>query len=766
MLQNPHRLKILTIDALAASITRSQPILSGFGGNLEVSEDASPLYLKAAQDLLISLETDESIAASLEVLLLHLDNRLNSIAGLLAEMLSHREQWLPHVSGSLSNENTRFQLEQSLQFVVLDALANLLKHLPKDFGFILELMHFSRQQLRDKTEDSNELEKLNVILEQIEMIRIRINESETLSDLRYIDFWQDLAVLLLTEAGDLRKTVTVAHGFPPASGNEILKEMKSAMLECLENLSKEPAFIAALLEFRSCPPIRYTDSQWQLVEALLKLLPTLVAHLMVVFQEEGKVDFAEVSMAACRALGSLDNPTDLALSLDYKIRHLLVDEFQDTSIPQLRLLTHLMAGWQAGDGRSIFLVGDPMQSIYRFRQAEVGLFLKAKQYGIAGIPLTSLKLTDNFRSDPQIVEWNNEHFQDLFPEEDDLASGAISFHAMRAARIAEEGAEVVHYSVDVETEMERLKEILEELKSPESKALLVRSRSQLKDLLPKLRDSGIEYQAVEIEYLNQRPMIRDLLALSRSLVHLGDRIAWLALLRGPWCGLSLQDLYTIANHEPTLPIWWTLEQFSSSDWNLLSNPGKEAVSKFFPIMSKALANRARPSFVDWVLEPWLALMANNASNSTQASAEALEDAESFFTFLEEKQSNFNFSEIGVLDDCFQSLYAKPRSQNPNALQVLTVHKSKGLEFDTVILAGLGRSLRSDSEKLLLWEERPAKLKEPFLLVAPIKSASEYEDPIYTYLKKQNKKRMVYEEQRLLYVAMTRARKRLYCLNHD
>ena len=84
-------------------------------------------------------------------------------------------------------------------------------------------------------------------------------------------------------------------------------------------------------------------------------------------------------MAAENALGNNENPSDLALFMDYKIQHLLIDEFQDTSITQYRLIEKLIIGWQPNDGRTIFAVGDPMQSIYRFRQAEVGLFLRTQK---------------------------------------------------------------------------------------------------------------------------------------------------------------------------------------------------------------------------------------------------------------------------------------------------------------------------------------------------------------------------------------------------
>src|SRR5690606_11724167 len=133
------------------------------------------------------------------------------------------------------------------------------------------------------------------------------------------------------------------------------------------------------------PPAEFTDTQWCVLGAQLMTLKLAVAQLHLRFAETREVDFIEIAQRAVHALGSADDPGELLLKLDASIRHLLIDEFQDTSLTQIHLLATLTAGWQPDDGRTLFLVGDPMQSIYRFRKAEVGLFLQAAEQGVGEI---------------------------------------------------------------------------------------------------------------------------------------------------------------------------------------------------------------------------------------------------------------------------------------------------------------------------------------------------------------------------------------------
>src|SRR5438132_8627819 len=108
----------------------------------------------------------------------------------------------------------------------------------------------------------------------------------------------------------------------------------------------------ALHALCTMPPAKYDERQWEALEAILALLKPAVAQLKVLFAERGQADFTEFAHGALAALGSTEDPSELLLSLDQKISHILVDEFQDTSLSQFELLTKLVSGWQGGDGRT------------------------------------------------------------------------------------------------------------------------------------------------------------------------------------------------------------------------------------------------------------------------------------------------------------------------------------------------------------------------------------------------------------------------------
>lgn len=514
--------------------------------------------------------------------------------------------------------------------------------------------------------------------------------------------------------------------------NQWRKRLKPDLKAKLEKIEDKEALRLQLVLLRCLPDSRYTEEQWQILQALTKILPLLVAQLTLVFKDSGCVDFTEVALSALYALGHESAPTELALDLDYKIKHILVDEFQDTSLIQFKLLSRLVAEWQPGDGRTMFLVGDPMQSIYRFRQAEVGLFIRAKQFGIANIPLSFLRLTSNFRSDPEIVDWVNSYFTEIFPATDDMLLGAIKYSPSVSERDKEQG---IVKCINTKQQGNAIAEILSKQEN-KSCAILVHSRGHLEDILPILRDYSIEYQAVDIEKMTDRQEVLDLISLSRALLHMDDRIAWLALLRSPYCGLLLTELEELIDPEQT--VWEKLNKFTEN----------YRVSRVVKILQDALFNLDRKIFVRLLRATWKHL----------GGIQNLATEKYFQIIAEFEESKLKLP--GYIERELEQNFV-PTSDNPKAVQIMTIHKAKGLEFDIVIIPHLEKKTQGDPEKLFLIEERQSD--ENYLIFAPIRNMTQASDSIYEYLKLCEKIRHDYERTRLLYVAATRAKQELYFL---
>lgn len=715
ILNNPARLKVMTIDALCASITKRMPILSRFGAQPKIETKPEPLYNQAVDQFLLTIDQNVPWQNALFKLLGYLDNDRAKVKKLLMRMLQIREQWLSNLAYNSLNQNMRQELEIGLELAVSESVDILIDLIPEDLDFTI-LGCLEPQELND---------------------------------------WLKVAAMLLTATGAWRRTVTAKEGFaaPSSSKNKEeklqLQARKTAMLEMLEKLSNHEAFRMQLDLLRKLPPLSYDEQQWQIVAALTTILPVLAAQLTVVFRDVGQVDFTEVALAASHALADQNAPTDLALELDCKIQHILVDEFQDTSHTQYRLLERLTSNWEPHDGRTLFLVGDPMQSIYRFRQAEVGLFLKAKRQGIGNINLLFKQLTVNFRSSATIIAWINHVFTKSFPKVDDMTLGAISYMPAQAANtnITATGA-VNCLAVAHDSEALQIIKIIKDsrLENPTcSIAILVRAKNHLNDILSMLRHHNINFQGVDIETLQKRPLVLDLLALTKALLHLDDRIAWLAMLRAPWCGITLQEMHVLSVGGFT--VWQNLQQATTP-----------RLRRVAAIMAHAMQQLGRTTIDVIVRTAWEALGGLQCLVDAGASLEA----KAFFKMLASVNTQREIYTTGFLETQLQRLFLQNSTVDPLAVQVMTMHKAKGLEFDVVILPGLDRYTRNNEQQLLLLERRD--FEQEYLLLATIRAASVKADPIYDYLDWCEKQRQGYETLRLFYVATTRARHQIYCLS--
>ncbi|OGT33585.1 MAG: hypothetical protein A3C44_01715 [Gammaproteobacteria bacterium RIFCSPHIGHO2_02_FULL_39_13] len=738
--KNPNRLRILTIDALSAFLCRQTPLLSEFGATPTLCDNPHFLYEIATQRLLTEVIGEKKWYPHLEQLLLHLDNDAEKLEKLLIHLLDHRDQWLSHVMYAYQNHHTlREMLDKSLQRIITEKMILAVNNTPAHLKQTLLLLarHASPACA-------------NFVFEKKPL-------------LNQFSSWFALANLLLTKEGEWRKSVDARIGFPPKDPN------KSLMQATLTELESHNAFKEALRDIQLSPPAFYTDTQWETITALTQLLPLLTAQLSIVFQEKSQIDFIELNLRALKALGNDESPTDLALYLDFQIQHLLIDEFQDTSIVHLHLLEKIMAGWQPNDGRTLFLVGDPMQSIYRFRNAEVGLFLRAQEQGIGAISLIPLTLTMNFRSQENLVHWFNATFRTIFPTTSDISTGCVPYTAAIAAKPAIDNNDVQFYPIvnnGEGSESEKIAETMQFIKERnphDTIALLIQSRAQFIPIAQALQQRHLSFQAIDIEPLAQRLEIQDLLSLTRALLHRADRIAWLAILRAPFCGLKLADLEIISNHAENKTIWEVI-LFTNSG-SELSQDALSRINRIRYFLSLAFEKQSQLSLTEWIEGVWISL----GGPACLSHENEIDYARSYFNLLSALEKNTAQFSIETLMKQCEKLFANTKTNTNNPIQILTIHKSKGLEFDHVFLPGLHRQPPVKSEKLLRWLERVNALGGDDLLLAPIKSITHQSDPIYDYLKWIENKKQDYEMTRLLYVAATRAKKSLHLfaiVSHD
>lgn len=737
LLQQPGRLRVITIDSLCQTLTLAIPLQDKQIHYAQISDKPRTHYLLAARNCLNFVIQHEPYHHAIKILLGHLDNQQDNLLSLFTDLLSQRDQWLPSLYQAHAQDKEMYER----------AIAWIEQH---------ELMRF-RQTIPQHLTD-----ELTRLAQQLACIENKPDSPRYLlcgwTSFEQLDgrLASCLSALILTGDNKLRKAFDHHVGLKRGEcADHEYDQLKAASKQLLAELDALPDFLDALLRVKNLPNPHYDPEQWEVLQALFTLLPILAAHLNMVFNEHNEVDFTAISQQALQALGDDENPTDLALYLDNRIHHILVDEFQDTSIQQFQLLEKLVHGWLPDEGKTLFIVGDPMQSIYRFRAAEVGLFLRARSQGIGSVNLIPLELSCNFRSTETIVNWVNQQFKSIFPAVDDIESGAVTFHPSVSVKPSADDSMIKAFQYTTrEQEAHALVELatIEMQTYPDDKiAILVRSRNQLTDIVSALRKNGIAFQGVDIDLLANLPHLRDVWSLTQALLMPANRLAWLSLLRSPWCGLSLADLHAIANYAKSKSIYSAL---SKLDQITLTDEGRMRAQFIYTVLHAALAQRHQQLLVDWITTTLDQLHLTRVLTAAQQ-----DDLEQYWLLLERFEQDGQIADMTLFKSELNKLYSQ--KVTPSSLQIMTIHKSKGLEFDCVILPGLSSKSSNADTPLLRWLKLPTQHDGELLLLSPMKAAHHEHCVLYDYLGKLDAQKNDYELQRLFYVAVTRAKKRLY-----
>jgi len=739
---NPQRLMIRTIDSFSHYLARTMPVASRLGPVPQPADNTGALYRRAARRVLEALEGDP-LSADLEHLLMWRDHRTQDIEDLLVSLLGKREQWL-RVLG-VTGRPDRETFEQVLKSVVVDSLKQArdgldtaLSAIHTDGDEIAHLLRFAADTLARRDRESD--------------IRLFAEDGDLPeADPGQLPQWQALAEAFLTRAGAWRKSVTITTGFPPKT------PQKARFEELLDSLADNQALAERLHRARSLPEPRYRDDEWRALESLIRVLERAAGELELVFAEAGRTDFTGLSRAALQGLGDeASGFTDLGLYLDNRISHVLVDEYQDTNWAQFHLLEKLTHGWQPGDGRTLFTVGDPMQSIYRFREAEVGLFMRTRDFGLAGLELDSLRLEQNFRSKSEIVDWVNDTLGPAFPTDEDIAAGAVAYARSEAGRGPGGSVETLARP-DVRQEAEAIAErighaLTEHADDPEYKAaIIVRARTHLAEILPALKAHDIPFRAVKLDPLLARATGQDLLALARAIRFPADRTSLLAVLRSPVCGLTLADLHALAGDGA--------DPLEADALTRLQGAARSRAERVFAALDDARALAGKRSLRDRVEGAWQRL---GGPHCLQRPASDAAEAVLFLDTLESAEQQDLIDDWNDFEELLGQAFTEGDAPDESVkLEILTMHGAKGLEWDLVVLPGLDRGTGGNDRELLYWLPFTPEHGDEQVLLSPLRAAWQPDNtPLIDLIRTEQKARDQYENQRLLYVAATRARREL------
>ena len=555
------------------------------------------------------------------------------------------------------------------------------------------------------------------------------------------------------------------------------------------------------VEPEELPQANYADDEWSVIYACFIVLRQAAVELKVLFAEAGRVDFAEVAALAQNVFDQNAGATaEAGFAVAEGIRHLLVDEFQDTSRVQYKLLGSILNEWPDHEGRSVFVVGDPMQSIYSFRNAEAELFHRTRESGLTlptGEPYNFklAQLSANFRTQPALVKRLN----GIFAKIKENSDGAIQFVAaepareslslikgdglhlhfdfMRSTRAGKPPEKAAAKAAANATHQKQIDEIVELCRKRQPLiddarehgrsfriAILGRTKKVLAPIAAALSEAGITYRAADTEELAERAEVMDALALTRALLNPEDRVNWLGVLRAPWCGLPLDDLYTLVSADDSAiqnaPVPGLLEERA----HLLTPASQSAVQRVLNAVHYASEFRAQnPSAAlgTWIEAVWLKLGGAACVNEAQRA-----NLDLLWTTLD-KLTLGEADLLGPkLDAAVKKLKARPDpdSSSQAGVQLMTLHKSKGLEFEVVIVPELQAGTFKGNRDMLAFLERGTvdENEQPseFLVAAKQprggerSNNKEWVDGVVRERERQ-------EINRLFYVAATRAKEELY-----
>jgi ATP-dependent helicase/nuclease subunit A len=566
--------------------------------------------------------------------------------------------------------------------------------------------------------------------------------------------WQEIGEILLTRSGTPRRSLGPKRGF---YGNFGKTEWGKSISDMDEDVAKR------LYETMSYPSFHDTGSDVETLSDFIIVAADVIERYESLCRKRHLTDFVGLEQAALRVLDE-NNPSDLHLFLDHRIQHLLIDEFQDTSRIQWTLIKRLCDGWVPGDGRTVFIVGDPKQSIYAFRNAEVALFQEAKSgiplSGHGVLPLSIHTLKTNFRSSGRLIAWTNELFGKTVMADPRPEADEVSFSPSAPAGKKDDRSLLsLNLFADEDNERAREKEAkwlarrvrcaFDETGGEKSIAVLLFTRNRLTRYLSAFKEEGLPVQVQEGLSLVKRPEIGHLIQMTNLLAMPHDDLAWASLLRSPWCWFDITTLLGISKQSPES--WRDKIRMSATRDPKLRDIVNATDGAFLRVGRDPLGKIVKKLWAD---------LNGPAETARLFGMAGVANCHEFFHVLEDMEEGIPLETLKRFRGAMERLYepADP-TLSRSSVQMMTIHRAKGLEFDIVFLPYLDWKPIISGPPVpppYLLERIPGGGGKNVIAMGGDRRRG-VASKTYDFLKKIKKERRWGEAKRWFYVASTRAR---------
>lgn len=744
-------LNIMTFHGFCHYLASRAPLEAGINPDFTIADDAAQPLLAAESvtrslNRLFRLPLGDTQRRALENRALYHDNNQRALTDELIDIIRKRDRFadlVAVISRSGGSDLSRFRktLETRVRFYVESRLKELAGHclrapLGRDWRRLMA--HLSEEGAEAADWLPAEMPGANW---------------------EDLPAWKRVANCLLTRTGTPLKTLGPKRGF--YSGF-----VKSDLAALIRDMP--PSLSRLLHDTREYPGHDEPSVDMETLTDFIILCAAIINDYELFCKKRSQTDFIGLEYCALRVLDTTD-PSDLSLFLDHRLRHILIDEFQDTNRLQWELLRRLVDGWDGEDGRTVFIVGDPKQSIYGFRNAEVNLFYEAKQgiprSGSGPLALSSRLLQTNFRSAAGLVEWVNRIFGTTIMTDPNEEVDEVPFSPSTAGNSVIEdepspvslalfaGPDSASARADEAAWLAATaKQLVTETSGHSSLGVLLFTRTHLRTYLRAFSDCGVPLQVQEGLHLADRPETGHLVQAARALARPHDDCAWASLLRSPWSWFDVSLLAETAL-SPEAP--WIDK--------LRALEGKRPKMKeLLGALDSALRRIGRDPLGRVVRTLWEDLDGARQTASLYGMA-GVANCIRLCTILDDMDEGSPQETLERFESLLETFYEPVDPTTAwSPVHMMTIHRAKGLEFDMVLLPFMDwnpLAVGSAGPPPYLVERLPGK-KEEHLIATGRDRRKPDPDPLFRILSRLEKERTTGEAKRLFYVAATRARSRL------